>query len=59
MKAREVRKKEKAQAKGTKEITFKCRFCGGSKPLDEVIVLSRFFPLLVACRDCEKEIGWE
>ena len=56
MTTREVRKKEKAQAKGTKEITFECRFCGRSKPLDEVMVLTRFFPLLVACQDCEKEI---
>ena len=56
MTAREVRKKEKAQAKGTKEITFRCKFCGRDKRLDEMMILTRFFPSLVLCRDCEKEM---
>ena len=51
-----VKKEEKSKAKGTKEITFRCKFCDRSKPLDEMMVLTRFFPLLVACRDCEKEM---
>jgi hypothetical protein len=40
-----------------KEITFRCRFCGESKPLDDMRTLTRFFPLLVACRECEKRVG--
>jgi len=47
----EIEKEEEA-----KEITFKCKFCEGSKPLDEMVVLARFFPPLVACRDCEKKM---
>ena len=47
---------EESEAKETKEITFKCRFCGKPKPLDEMTVLTRFFPLIVACRDCEKKM---
>lgn len=40
-----------------KEIAFKCRFCGEQKPLDDMNVLRRFFPPLVACRACERRIG--
>ena len=39
-----------------KEITFKCKFCEESKPIDEMMVLPGFFPPVVACRDCEKEM---
>ena len=51
--------KEKEEAKGTKEakeITFRCKFCGRDKRLDEMMILTRFFPSLVLCRDCEKEM---
>ncbi len=40
-----------------KGIMFKCKFCGQSKPLDEMRVLARFFPPLWACRECEMRIG--
>ena len=52
----EVMNEEESKAKEAKEITFKCRFCGKSKPLDEMRVLTRFFPPIVACRDCEKKM---
>ncbi len=39
-----------------KEVTFKCKFCEKSKPLNEMVILTRFFPPIVACRDCEKEM---
>ena len=44
-------KKPKSQ-----EITFKCQFCQESKPLSEMVVVTRLFPPLVACRECEKEL---
>jgi len=47
---------EESKAKETKEITFKCRFCGVSKPLDEMMIMTRFFPPIVACQDCEKKM---
>ena len=40
----------------SKEITFKCRFCQESKPLSEMVVITRLFPPIVACRECEKEL---
>ena len=53
----EAMNKEESAAKETREITFKCRFCERSKPIDEMVVLTRFFPPIVVCRDCEKKIG--
>jgi len=35
-------------------IMFTCRFCGKQKPLEEMRVLTRFFPPVPACRDCWK-----
>ncbi len=47
-----------AKKKGlkVKEVTFKCKLCEESKPLDEMVVLTRFFPAVVSCRDCEKKM---
>ena len=39
-----------------KSTTFICRFCGQTKPLDEMILQTRFFPVLTSCRDCEKKL---
>ena len=36
---------------------FRCRFCGEDKPLDEMRTLTRFFPLPIACKACERRIG--
>ena len=47
---------EKGEEAKTKEVTFKCKFCEKSKPLDEMVVLTRYFPPIVACRDCEKKM---
>lgn len=40
--------------KNINQVTFECKFCGEAKPLDEMRILARFFPQLVACRTCEK-----
>ena len=47
---------EKEEESKVKEVIFKCKFCEKSKPLDEMVVLTRFFPPVVACRDCEKKM---
>jgi hypothetical protein len=46
---------KKKEPKETK-ITFKCKFCQESKPLEEMVVITRFFPPVVACRDCDKKM---
>ena len=57
----------KRQTKGTKEVaaqesqqeiltpvTFRCRVCGNDKPIEEMKVLTKYFPPMVLCKDCEK-----
>jgi hypothetical protein len=39
-----------------REITFRCPNCDKYKPLEEMRVITRFFPILVVCRQCEKEM---
>jgi len=51
-----TRTKKKDGSKG-KDVTFKCKFCEESKPLDDMVVLTRYFPPVIACRDCEKKMG--
>lgn len=46
--------KKQQEPEKTDKITFKCNFCEEEKPLNEMRILNRFFPPVVACRDCEK-----
>jgi len=48
--------KEQSDSDKTKEITFKCRYCGGNWPLDDMRTLTGFFPPVVACPDCAKKM---
>ena len=47
---------KKETRKQTTEITFKCSLCGESKPLKDMMILTRFFPRIVACRDCDRKM---
>ncbi len=38
------------------KLTFQCRVCGKSKQIDEMVVITRYFPPVVACRDCEEKM---
>ncbi len=40
-----------------KGLVFRCRFCGEDKPLNDMRMLTRFFPPLPACSECEKRLG--
>ena len=53
--ATKATKEADSDSKESGGITFKCPFCGKAKPIGEMIVLGRFFPPIVACRDCEKK----
>jgi len=48
--------KEQSGSDDTKKITFRCSYCGKDKPLDDMTELKRFFPPLIACRDCAAKI---
>jgi hypothetical protein len=53
-----AKKSDKKQPRVAKEegITFKCHFCGETRPITEMRILTRFFPQIVACRDCERKM---
>jgi hypothetical protein len=38
------------------ERTFVCKFCGQAKPLSELTLQTRYFPVLAACLECDKTI---
>ena len=39
-----------------KNITFKCNNCKKTKPIRDMVVVTRYFPAIVICKDCEKEL---
>jgi len=39
-----------------RELTFKCKFCEKSKPINDMIVMTKFFPPVVLCRECERKM---
>ena len=45
-----------AQKKEGIEISFKCQCCDRIRPLKEMRSITRFLPVLVVCRDCEKAL---
>lgn len=48
-----TKKRDKSKEK---EIIFKCKYCEETKNIDEMVVITRFFPPVIACRDCQKKI---
>jgi len=49
--------KEQSNPNETKEITFKCKLCGKIKPLSQLRELRRFFPVIIACTDCDEKMA--
>jgi hypothetical protein len=45
---------EADKKKESGEITFRCQSCDRYKLLEEMRVITRFFPMIVVCRECEK-----
>ena len=39
-----------------KEITFTCKFCGETKPFNDMVLQSRYFPMLTSCCACDKAL---
>jgi transcription elongation factor Elf1 len=56
MTAEKTKQPDETKEKEPKAITFRCQHCDKEKLLEEMRVITRFFPLLVVCRECEKEI---
>jgi transcription elongation factor Elf1 len=36
------------------EIMFKCKFCGETKPLSEMVLMRQYFPQIAACKSCSR-----
>ena len=51
-----VENEEGAKVEG---VNFKCKLCEKLIPLDEMVVLTGYFPPIVACADCEKKMRQE
>jgi hypothetical protein len=56
MAAEELKEPGKTKKEGYGEITFRCRYCGKDRKLEDMRVITRFFPPMEVCRECEKEI---
>ncbi len=52
----ETVKRNQTEAKETREVTFRCKYCGRTWPLADMKTLTRFFPPLIACRDCAEKM---
>jgi hypothetical protein len=52
----ELKEIDKKKRQKPREITFRCQSCDKFKPLEEMRVITRFFPILVVCQDCAKEM---
>lgn len=54
--AENLRENDRAKKQKPLAITFKCQRCNKRKRLEDMRSITRFIPVLVVCRDCEKEM---
>ena len=52
----ESEKTDESRKQEAGEITFRCQSCDKYTLLEEMRVVTRFFPLIVVCRECEKQM---
>lgn len=51
-----VKKETAAKTKKQPGITFRCRRCEALCPLEDMRSVTRFNPVLIVCKKCEKEL---
>jgi hypothetical protein len=56
MSAEESKSTTKVKKETAAEVMFKCRLCEKEKPISEMKIITRYRPILVVCRQCEKDI---
>jgi hypothetical protein len=56
MSAEEAKGGNKAKKEAVFEVTFKCALCQKEKPVSEMKTITRFRPVVVVCRECEKTV---
>jgi hypothetical protein len=55
MAAEESKTTAKQKKETAAEVTFKCRLCEKEKPISDMKLITRYRPVIVVCRDCEKQ----
>jgi hypothetical protein len=56
MSAEETKGGNKAKKDTPMEVMFKCALCQKEKPISEMKTITRFRPVIVVCRECEKDV---
>jgi hypothetical protein len=56
MSAEDVKGGIKAKKDAAPEVKFKCQLCDKEKPISEMKTITRFRPVVVVCRECEKDV---
>ena len=56
MSAEDVKGGTKAKKDAVLEVKFKCQLCDKEKPISEMKTITRFRPVVVVCRECEKNV---
>jgi hypothetical protein len=52
-----TKKTETAKTNETpEELTFQCEKCRQYKPIEDMRVVKRFFPMPVVCSECEEKL---
>jgi hypothetical protein len=44
--------KKIAEIVSEKEIVFKCKFCGQTKPFSGLVVMRQYYPQISVCKTC-------
>lgn len=53
---KELKEVDNAEKKEGINVTFTCQCCNRVRPLKEMRSITRFVPVLIVCRDCEKAL---
>lgn len=56
MAAETTKEEEKGKKPKPRGITFKCQRCEKNRPLEDMVSITRFRPVLIVCRDCAREM---
>ena len=56
MTAEAKKAEEKAGKQKPREIKFRCQRCEKEVPLQEMVNVTRFRPVLIVCRNCAEEL---
>jgi hypothetical protein len=56
MSAEEAKGGNKVKKDTALEVKFKCSLCENEKPISEMKTITRFRPVVVVCRECEKKV---